>query len=359
MPPEAFPQVVRREAKTTLPPSTFMVQLGFSKTILDESIASARRAMALQTLLIATCGMGLGLIGSFLLGRVLSRPVAELSRATTALASGDLDAAVPAGPADELGELGERFNAMAGRIRESIRSKEDLLSTLSHELKTPLSGLKGYIELMETPAGDSAAERSEALAVMSDTVRQMETSLGDALTLLASDSPPPLALTDLDLGEMVAEAVRLYGPAARSNGLKLLAPLGQGPMGPRVRVRADRELIRRVLSNLVSNALKYTPRGGAVAIQVSPGPEGAEIAVSDTGPGIAPENQELIFTKFYRAPQAAEPASQSGRTRVPGSGLGLAIAKAAVNRHNGRIWVESTVGKGSVFHVFLPHSQTA
>jgi signal transduction histidine kinase len=114
----------------------------------------------------------------------------------------------------------------------------------------------------------------------------------------------------------------------------------------------DPEMLRRIVINLVSNACKYTPSGGTVRVTLEASSEEVKFFVADNGPGIAPEDRERLFTKFYRVP-----GSEGKHQRIPGSGLGLAITKQAVELHHGRIWVESEKGKGSVFYVVLPRGK--
>ena len=180
---------------------------------------------------------------------------------------------------------------------------------------------------------------------MSEAVRQMEISLSNALQLFKSDSRPVLQLESLNIVGILDEVLRLFAPMARSNEVALNGPRESSE----VTLEADREMIRRVFINLVSNGLKYTPPGGSVNITLREDADNVDISVADTGPGIAPVDQEKIFTKFYRAP------GPDGKTqRIPGSGLGLAIARQAVELQKGRIWVESEVGSGSTFHVRIP-----
>jgi two-component system, OmpR family, sensor kinase len=214
---------------------------------------------------------------------------------------------------------------------------------LSHEMRTPLTGVRGYLEYLESPSR-SEAERRAAVATMHEAVGQMELSLTNALQILRTGARHALRVETVSLDEVAGEALRLFGPTAHSSQVTLTGPAG----GP-VEVRGDRELLRRVAVNLISNAVLYTQPGGTVLVTVGMRGSEARLAVSDNGPGVAPEDKERIFEKFYRAPGA------DGRARrIPGSGLGLAIAKQAVEAHGGRIWVESEPGKGSVFHVLLP-----
>lgn len=329
-----------------LPPDTFSIQVGFSKSVLDRKIRAAQLGLTGKILGIAALGLLIGVAGSLWLGHLLSRPLAELTRAAERIGEGHLDTAVSVSGRDEIGVLGSQFNRMSGRLRELIRFKEDLLSTLSHELNTPLSGLKGFLEyLQEKGRRQTAEDRQESYETMAEAVKQMEISLTNALHLFKSDRQPALRLENWLVRDLLAEVVRLFVPTAQVNGIELRGPSGAAEGA----VLSDREMLRRTVINLVSNALKFTPPGGKVSIALDEDPESVLVSVSDTGPGIAPEYREMIFTKFFRAP-----GPDGGEQRVPGSGLGLAIAKQAADAQGGRVWVESEVGKGSTFFVKIP-----
>ncbi|MEK7744027.1 MAG: HAMP domain-containing sensor histidine kinase, partial [Elusimicrobiota bacterium] len=187
------------------------------------------------------------------------------------------------------------------------------------------------------------AEKQDAYRTMLDTVRQMQTSLENALSLFKLNTQP-LSPTHCSLSTVVGDVLRLLGPTARSNGIEL-----HGPGEDKVFLTADREMLRRIAINLVSNAIKYTPPGGSVRVRILELGGRVHLSVADTGPGVRDEDREKIFTRFYRS------VGTDGRARrIPGSGLGLAIAKQAVDLHGGKIWVDSKVGKGSIFHVMLP-----
>jgi signal transduction histidine kinase len=146
---------------------------------------------------------------------------------------------------------------------------------------------------------------------------------------------------------MAREIISLYGPVARSNSIDLKFSAPERSMV----ISADKKLLRRVMINLVSNALKYTPARGAITVSLGEEAGEALFSVADTGYGISQEDQKMLFTKFYRTRGA-----DGKKTKIPGSGLGLAITKQAVELHKGRIWLESEKGKGSTFHVALPKS---
>jgi len=339
---EASPAPLR----DAIPPDTFTIKMGFSKTLLEQRIREIQLALWRKVSVIAAVGLLLGLAGSFWVGHLLGRPLAELAAAAKRVGEGNLDTQVPVRGSDELAELSGRFNDMAGKIQDLVQFKEDLMSTLSHEMRTPLGGLKGFLQyLQSSPAARSPLEREKAYSTMLEAVNQMELSLTNALQLFRAGSRPAISREPVDLNDVVGEVIRLFTPAAQANGV-LLSGLKAGK--PFI-VSADREILRRIVINLIANAVHYTPSGGTVRVILEEGPESVTFSVADTGPGIADADRRRIFDKFYRA------AGTDGRPqRIPGSGLGLAIAKQAVDLHDGSIWVESELGKGSTFQVELP-----
>lgn len=325
---------------------TVTVQAGFSKDLMKEELRRENAALLAAVLGMAFIGLGLGFAGTLVMSRKLARPVAELAAAADKLGKGDLDSGVTVAGSDEISTLGLAFNRMAGNIRESVRAKEDLLSTLTHELNNPLAGLKAFIALLrDTRRVSTIQETLKAYETMAEAVGQMELTLSNALELFRTSAKPSIDPEVVDIVDMTREVISLYGPVSRSNhvDLKLLAPEGG------LTLMADRKLLRRVVINLVSNALKYTPERGTITVTVENKEGAIDFAVADTGYGISKEDQEHLFTKFYRTRGA-----DGKRTKIPGSGLGLAIARQAVELHRGKISVESEKGKGSTFRVTLP-----
>lgn len=345
-PPAAATDAGAEAVPDTIPPDTFTIQLGFSKTLLQRRILAMQMALWYKISAIAAVGLLLGLAGSFWVGHLLARPIAELAAAAERVGEGRLDTRVQVQGRDELADLSHQFNGMSGKIRELVQFKEDLMTTLSHEMRTPLGGLKGFLEyLQSSPAARTSRDREEAYTTMLEAVRQMELSLSNALQLFRAGARPAISREPIALNDVVGEVIRLFTPTAQAGGVKLFGPRTDRP----IVVSADRELLRRIVINLVSNAILYTPSGGEVRVRLDDGPDAVTFTVADTGSGIAVSDQQRIFDKFYRA------AGPDGKPqRIPGSGLGLAIAKQAVDLHNGRIWVNSEPGKGSTFRVQLP-----
>jgi len=329
-------------------PETLSFRLGFERRLLDEAIARAMRRLVRQTAAIAGGFMALGGLAAFSLGTLLTKPLTALTAAVGAVGEGRLNVAVPEGDRrDEVGLLSRRFNEMTANLGELHRFREDLLHTLTHELNTPLSGLKGYLELWQDrklPAEPAA--REEAVGTMLAAVLRMEQSLGSALRLFKSGPAEAAgAKRPVWLDDVACEVATLFAPVARSKRIEVSLP----PPEATECVYADEELVRQIVTNLISNALKYTPDGGRVAVSLRGGEREVALSVADTGYGIAPEDTALLFTKFYRAGDGP----RAGR-RIPGTGLGLSIAHAAALALGGRIDVESAPGRGSVFTVVLP-----
>jgi len=321
------------------------VRLGFDPEALDREVSKALRPLVSKTAAIAGAFLLLGSLASLYFGALLAKPIQALAAATALVAQGRMDVSVQTTSKDEIGLLAGRFNDMAKRLKALMRSREDLLHTLTHELNSPLAGLKAYLELWRSrglPPG--AKERGEALATMQEAVLRMETSLTSALRLFAEEGAlRERPKTDvLWLNEVFASVLKLFSPLAASRGIRLSAP----PEDALAMLYGDPETVRLIAMNLLSNALKYTPDKGAIAVGIEDSRDAVHFWVSDTGRGIAPEDRERIFTRFYR--------SEQDRTRIPGTGLGLSLTHKAVTAMNGRIWVESEPGKGSVFHVVLP-----
>jgi signal transduction histidine kinase len=331
----------------------FAVQVTLSDPYTFRATAVANVAALLAA--IALFALGLAVIVAAALARRFTTPLRRLTEATSALAEGDLSRRVPAaqvtGGSSELTELAVQFNAMAERLEESIdiirrdrdRSR-DFLADVSHELRTPIAALRTFNELLQQQAADDPDARAEFLESSAQQIERLDWLAQNLLELSKLDSG--LVMLDLrpdDLRAAVESAVEQARPAAKRRGIELTLSVPDRPL----RIRHDPQRIGQVVTNLVGNALKFTPRGGSVEVAVRPKLEGAEIEVSDTGVGIGASELPHIFDRFYRGTLANE-------ARGSGSGLGLAIVRSIVDMHGGNVTVESRLGKGSRFLVTLP-----
>ncbi|HNW44553.1 MAG TPA: HAMP domain-containing sensor histidine kinase [Elusimicrobiales bacterium] len=321
------------------------IQIGFSQPELDNRIKQEGALLLKKILQSSAISFFLGLLGAWVVGRKIAAPITAI--ATKMRGSWEaklLKKAEVAG--DEIGYLEAQYKTMSAKIAEAAQFKEDLLLTLTHELNNPLAGLKGLLWGLQSP---KACENPEAVQadckIMSDAVNVMELSLSNTIQLFKLRASPALRRERVLVNDIMAQVLQLLRPAAQVKSLTLEEDIPPDP----IYVSGDPEMVRRIIINLVSNACKYTPSGGTVGVKLAESGGNIQIAVSDNGPGIAAQDREALFTKFYRVP-----GPDGKHQRIPGSGLGLAITKQAVELHQGRIWVDSEKGKGSVFNVVLP-----
>jgi signal transduction histidine kinase len=304
---------------------------------------------------VALFALGLSVLVSAAMARRFTTPLRRLTEASRGLAEGDLTRRVPESEvragSSEMAELAVQFNAMADRLQESVEiirrdrdRSRDFLADVSHELRTPLAALRTFNELLREGAGDDPEARDEFLESSGQQIERLDWLAQNLLELSKLDSG--LVLLDLrpdDLRAAVESAVEQTSAAARRRGVHVTLHHSSVP----IRIRHDPQRIGQVVANLVANAVKFTPRGGSVTVDVEPTLEGGRIEVADTGVGIDPAELPHIFERFYRGSRANE-------ARGSGSGLGLAIVHSIVDMHGGTVEVESRVGVGSRFVVTLP-----
>lgn len=324
------------------------VRLGFVKKFIDDEVRRSLDPLMRWTFGIAGSFMLLGLLLNAWVTRLLTGPIELLAKATSMLAAGRMDVTVPVRTRDEMGELTRSFNSMAGRLKELVESREDILHTLTHEINTPLNGLKGYLELwQDRKLPQDAEQERNIIGTMIVAVLRMETSLSNALSLFRSEHKALSleAARPVQVDQLFTQTLTMFEPMTREKNIKVF-PLHKAITG---RITAQEELIKQIVVNLVSNAIKYTPDGGEVRLGLHDNPGELMFYVSNTGHGIPPGDIPHLFTKFYRSGKDRA----SGR-RIPGTGLGLNIVQRAVNSLGGKVYVTSEVGKNTVFLVRLP-----
>jgi two-component system, OmpR family, sensor kinase len=275
---------------------------------------------------------------AFLLARAIARPVRRVAEATRGLASSTTaPPLVPVEGARELAVLAESFNEVAVALARAREAEQAFLLSVSHELKTPLTAIRGYAEGL----GEGALPADEAAATIVIESRRLERLVGDLLDLARMRKAEfSVRREPIDLGAIAQEALRRYESQAREFGVTLEA---EGAAAAPATGDADRTL--QIVSNLVENALRLTPAGGSVRIVTAPG----SIRVEDTGPGLQPEELGQAFERFYLY-------SRYGRERPVGTGLGLAIVKELAEGMGGSVAAESTPGERTAFTVRLPHA---
>lgn len=318
---------------------TYLLQVGVSLNPVDSALN-----VFLETLL---WSVPIGLLAAALAGRWMAglglAPLARFAAATRAIDVTNLQQRLPVrGTGDELDEVATAFNDTLTRLEHAVREMRQFSTALAHELRTPLAALRGEIELSlrEPHADERQTRRFESQLEEIDRLKQLIAQL--LMLARAEAGDIALARVDVDLGGLAAALVDQLEPIALAKGLDL-----QFEPGGSVCINGDEEWLKRLVLNLVDNAIKFTPKGGRVAVRVSREDGQAVLQVSDTGAGIAPDVLPHIFEPFVRAD-----VSRSHRTE--GAGLGLSLVKWIVDRHHGRIDVRSAPGAGSTFSVFLP-----
>ena len=229
------------------------------------------------------------------------------------------------------------------RLRELDRLKDEFVSLVSHELRTPLTSIRGYIELLLDDGSELTESQRRFLGIVDRNSERLLALVSDLL-FLAQIEAGKLAIdvSTVDLGRLVAECIEASSPDAEARGIQLSAQLT-----PLAKLEGDPARLSQVLDNLVSNALKFTPAGGRVEVRLAEQAGAAVLEVVDTGIGIPADEQQRLFERFFRSSRATE-------TAIPGSGLGLTITKAIVERHGGRIEIESVENEGTTVRVVLP-----
>jgi signal transduction histidine kinase len=302
---------------------------------------------------IAMGATGAGILISFVLALSWTKPIAVLARAAEQIGQGSYQ--VTLSPAltrkDELGDLAASFESMALQLQELDRMKEDFVSAVTHELRSPLGAIESYLNLIKEEVRDGLPSQVwqsylERLRLNTERLTRFVNDLLDVAAL--ERGRMRLHLEGIDLTDLLQEVLSFYAPMLNERKMNWqFIP----PERPSRRVRADREKIRQVLVNLLSNAMKFTPEGGAISLGVDD-PEKASfvrVFVRDSGLGIAPEDHARIFQKFEQV--SAARAQAKGQK---GTGLGLAISKQLVEMHGGTLSVESQKGEGSCFSFTLP-----
>ena len=319
---------------------------------LDSAVA---RLVWIDLLVGAGVLAGLAAIGVALV-RASLYPLREMENTATSIAAGDMSQRVPErDPGTEVGRLGHSFNVMLGRIQSALAAREAseeralaseermrrFVADASHELRTPLTTVRGFAELYRQRGGDFPSEEAAVLMRrIEDEATRMGLLVEDLLLLARLDQERPFQPRQVDLLSVAVDIVSAARVTAEDHHVDLTTE--KGPF----LVRGDDMRLRQVLSNLVTNAVRYTPAGSHVAVGLRRTGRVVELTVTDDGPGMTAEQTERVFERFYRADKARS-------RKEGGTGLGLAIVAALVAAHDGEVSVWSRPGRGAIFTVRL------
>lgn len=340
----------------------YAVMVGVPSTVLYASAWRQLTFYTLVSLIVFFCAM----TGALLIARSIARPVHRLSFAAEQFGEGNFSARAPSEGRDEISRLGASFNAMAERLEkrearfaELDRLKSEFVSSVSHELRTPLTTIKALTKLLMR-RGLSEEKRREYIETISvECDRQIDLVLN--LLDLSRIEGGVFRITHerVDVGQLVQSVVKSEARAAEKRKHDLQAE-AIGELPPAC---ADPKALRRVLSNIVENGIKYTPDGGRIRLSARAEDDEVLISVADNGRGIPPEDMPILFDKFYRGEPAPESDATRGATSdaefledadVSGVGLGLYLGRNVMEQMGGRISVVSEVGRGSTFTLHLP-----
>ena len=309
-------------------------------TRLNEAVVQAGNV----TLAVTASSLVLGIFISLLITRSITVPLDRMAKKTAEIGSGVYGPDLELRSLPEINALAQAFNFMSAKLRNVDKMKSDFYALMSHELRTPLTSIKEGTNLfLEGHGGPVTDKQKWLLTIVAEESKRL-IELVNSLMDLSKLEAGMVAynFTKAELLPLVTTAAGEVLPLAEAKKIRIGTDVDVVPP-----VTLDPERVLQVLRNLIGNALKFTPAGGAVSISVRRREGGVAVSVTDTGPGIPKEHQAAIFDKFRQATLA-------GSKKIPGTGLGLAIVKHIIQDHGGVVWVESEEGQGSTFTFVLP-----
>ncbi|MDI6757419.1 MAG: HAMP domain-containing sensor histidine kinase [Endomicrobiia bacterium] len=327
-------------------------EVGFSKEYIDGAVESSLADTRKRIYAIAVVGVFMGFIGAFFLGHTITAPIYQVVEGAKKIGGGDLAFEINIRRRDELGVLADEFNAMARKLKELDDMKRDFVASVTHELRSPLAAVQSYVSLLLEKKDFSREIVEESMIRIKNNTTRLGRFINDLLDVAKIEAGKlDISCVRMNIAPAITDVIELFAAAAAEKKIKLSA----GLPGEKIMVIADEDRLRQVITNLVNNALKFTPAGGTVTVKAVAEPAAytssgrAIVSVSDTGIGIPKDALERIFSKFEQVKGVRD------NIKGPkGTGLGLAIAKAIVEIHGGNIRVESEPGRGASFIFTVP-----
>ncbi len=368
--------------------------------ILIRSVQTVARQTALAVsgyvVRAALLASAVALVVAYLMSSSIAGPLRKMAEAARSISKGNFSEKVDVSTDDELGDLGEAMNSMSSEIstlignltqeKEKLQAlmeeRTNMLSDISHDLRTPITSIRGFVEALKDGVVKDEDEKARTLDIIQEESERLSRLVDDLFYLARLEGgEAPVEMAEVDLVALVRGAVEAMSPISRDKGLTVTLDVDEDSTAKGVfRALGSADRLTRAILNILDNAIKFSPQGGSVKVALRlteaadagnhepqtdskgenavgvagvtetkiPSPQlQAIISISDQGPGISEEDLARIFERFYRADKA--------RTRTKsGAGLGLSIARFIVEQHKGRMWVDTALGQGSTFHIALP-----
>lgn len=326
-----------------------VARIGFDKQKIDDDIAKSLDAVDRQIIRAFIITLIIGILGAVLLAGFITRPIKIVMDGARQIGEGKLNHRISVSTQDEIRDLADEFNLMARKLGELDQMKQDFVSNVTHELRSPMTSIRGYIDLLiKEAAGPLQPLQKDYLTIIKNSAVRLGRFIDNLLDVAKIEAQKlKLSPESQDMHDLAHEMVVLFKPQADEKKLHIINAVPEKlPLA-----FVDKDKTAEVLINLTSNAIKFTPEDGEVTIRGSEGPNYLEIGVEDTGVGIPPEMIGKLFNKFEQV------KTTKGLARnQKGTGLGLTIAKGIIEAHGGKIWIESPAsnGKGTVFKFTIP-----
>jgi two-component system sensor histidine kinase ResE len=292
----------------------------------------------------------LSLVLAFGLSRWVADPLQQVVLAARDYPSEEMQPITPRGP-HEVQDLTRAFNSMVARVESSQKSQRDFVANVSHELKTPLTSIQGFAQAILDGTADTPDARRQAAQIIYNEAGRMHRLALDLLDLARLEAgTADLNMSPVDMGVLLRTVVEKFNPQAQKAGIRLQANIPDGLPT----LIGDGDRLAQVFTNLVDNALKFTPTNGQVTLSAVHRAAEMQVSITDTGQGIPKEALPRLFDRFYQVDASRSRAGGETAAGRRGAGLGLAIVQEIVLAHNGRIEVRSEVGQGTTFVIYLP-----
>ncbi|MBK8869997.1 MAG: HAMP domain-containing histidine kinase [Elusimicrobia bacterium] len=347
-------RVGKKEIKVDAVRRTQDIPLGNKKAIavtvydpahLIKEVDRSLKPVARRIAGVSLAALGIGWVAAWLLASRMIRPIQRIAEGTRRIASGDLSHRLALGRGNELKRLAADFDKMAERLGEVDQMKKDFVSNVTHELRSPLSAIESYLNLVTDAVREGDLSHTlDHLAILRNNATRLGRFIDDVLDLSKIEARGvDLRMEPLDPATLLNDVSTLFHAKAQEKSILLTVAAT-----PKATLWADADKMQQILINLVGNALKFTPSGGKIILSATGEGHRVRLDVTDTGPGIPANDVDRIFDRFEQAKNRAVPPGAP-----KGTGLGLAIARGLVEAQGGTITVKSVLGKGTTFSVFL------